>query len=516
MDIVLIQSPCWGLYAPPLGLASLSAFLREKGYKVLVLDINVDMFYKSKEEYRVFWQDANHEFWRNESLVEKFFSDNYDLIEPYLKQICDSDAKVVGFSVYDTCMHFSLLLSRKIKEKNKEKIIVFGGPHCSRYMARELILSHESVDILVEGEGESTLMEIMQLAGKENKISFCPGSTVRTDKGIIDCGERELISSLDSLPFPDFSDYPMGNYIRKDVLPIATSRGCINRCIFCNEWPYWKKYRYKSGDYLFKEVKHQLALYPEMGNIEFYDSLLNGNLKELSILSELMIKEGIKIRWGGQAAIRKEMDSKLLNNLKKSGCGCLNYGLESGSQKVLDTIRKGFNIVDAERVIRETREAGIDVALNFMFGLPGETDEDFSETLKFVARNKDYINVVNPSPSFCGIAPGTYLYSHLEEFNIALPMDHGLFWRTNDNSNNYLLRIERFERFCNFVDSLGIKSTYPHTRLVDRHKIIGSYYFYAMDYARALEYYKESLEKEGEDRKVLDQIKTCINILNQP
>lgn len=516
MDIILIQSPCWGLYAPPLGLASLSAFLRDKGFQVLALDLNIDMFYRCKDPYKRFWDEAEHEFWRNESLVEKFFIDNYELIEKYLNRVCNSDAKIIGFSIYDTSMFFSLILTKKIKEKCNDKLIIFGGPHCSRYMCRDFIISRDGVDIVVEGEGEEALSQLADtVIIKREMPELCYGALIKKGADIIDGGDRPLINNLDSLPFPDFSDFPIGRYIRPDVIPSSTSRGCVNRCIFCNEWPYWKRYRYKTGYYILQEIKHQLSNYPQLRNIEFYDSLLNGNLKELSILCDLIIKEGIKIRWSGQAIIHRGMDFELLSKFKESGCGCLDYGLESGSQKVIDRIRKGFHITDAERIIKQTYEAGIDVALNFMFGHPGETEDDFKETLDFISRNRDYITIVNPSPSFCGIAPGTYLYNHPEEFDISAPIGNGLFWKSNNNSNNYLVRLNRFERFCYFVHSLGIKSTYPTTTFVNRYKIIGDYYFYIQNYSEALKCYMVSVEKEGENNKILQLIDDCRRLSGQ-
>lgn len=515
MEIILIQSPSWGLNAPPLALASLSAFLRDRGYQVLVLDLNIDMFYSCKGEYKIFWDGAEMEFWRNESLVERFFLDNDELIDGYLKQICNSDAKIIGFSIFDTSVFFSMFLAKKIKEKCQDKLIVFGGPHCSPYMGRDFIISQNCVDVVVWGEGEETLAQIVNMAIKGREPKLCPGALIKKDGEILDGGERPLIDSLDSLPFPDFNDYPLGHYIRPDVIPVSTSRGCVNRCIFCNEWPYWKRYRYKTGEYIFHEIKHQLLRYPQAKSIEFYDSLCNGNLKELSALSGLIIKDKLKIRWGGQAIIHSGMNRELLSKFKESGCWCFAYGLESGSQKIIDRIRKGFQIIDAERVVKETFEAGIDVSLNVMFGHPGETEDDFKETLDFISRNKDYITYVNPSPSLFGIARGTFLYDHPEEFDICAPIHNGLFWRSNDNSNNYLVRLSRFEKFCDFVHSLGIKSTYPGTALVDRYRIIGDYYFYIQEYSEALKYYNTSVEKEGENNKILQLIENCHQLLKQ-
>jgi radical SAM superfamily enzyme YgiQ (UPF0313 family) len=513
MKIALIQCPCWGIYTPPLGIASLSAYLRNRGYKVMVLDFNIDMYLRCQKQHEICWDESMNEFWRSEPLVEKFISDYEGLIRYYLGEICNCGAGIIGFSIYDTSMFFSLILAKKIKERCPDKLIVFGGPHCSKYMTRNFIMLQGVVDVIVEGEGEETLSEIVELAGKEHKIDFCQGTVIRKENKIVDCGNRPLIENLDTLPFPDFSDFPVESYLRKNVFPVSSSRGCVNRCVFCNEWPYWKKYRFKTGYHIFQEIKYILSQYPKTTNIEFHDSVLNGNLEQINILCDLILEENLRIRWNGQAIINPRMDYNLLVKMKKSGCGCLDYGLESGSQAIITRMRKRFNISDADRIIKETYETGIDVVLNFMFGFPGETEEDFKETLDFVSRNKNYITAVNPAPSFCGIAPGTYLYEHLEEFGVATPMDNGHFWRSSDKKNDYLIRLNRFERFCEFVHSLGIKSTYPKTALVNRYRVMGDYYFYIQDYSKALEYYRISLEEEMEDKKILKQIDECARLL---
>ena len=99
------------------------------------------MFYRSKDEYNNFWGESEYNFWKNKSLVERFLSDNCEIIHGYLNRICDSNAKVVGFSVYESSMFFSLALARMIKEKCPDKIIIFGGPYCSQYFAGNFIIS---------------------------------------------------------------------------------------------------------------------------------------------------------------------------------------------------------------------------------------------------------------------------------------------------------------------------------------------------------------------------------------
>ena len=119
---------------------------------------------------------------------------------------------------------------------------------------------------------------------------------------------------------------------------MMSSRGCPNRCIYCNEKTFWRRFRFRDADSIFNELIYQLKLYPHMQFIEFHDSVVNGNVKELERLCDLIIEHGIKIYWSGQAVIRKEMDFRLLKKLGKSGCICLAYGLETASTRLMENI----------------------------------------------------------------------------------------------------------------------------------------------------------------------------------
>ncbi|MCX5713907.1 MAG: radical SAM protein, partial [Candidatus Omnitrophica bacterium] len=205
--------------------------------------------------------------------------------------------------------------------------------------------------------------------------------------------------------------------------------------------------------------KYQLSRHKGVRHFDFTDSLVNADIKELSLFADLITREGLRITWAGQALIRPYMTPEVLKKLKKSGCICLAYGMESGSQKVLDLMRKGFKVEDAQRVIRDTHEAGIDTVANFMFGFPGEQEEDFKQTLEFVSRNRGYIDTVNPSLGLTAIGEGTYLYEHAKDYNVDLSAGY-LLWRDLEGKNTYETRKGRYDAFCKLASSLGLKFSY--------------------------------------------------------
>lgn len=510
IDVVLIQAPAWGVNTPPLATASLAAYLRENGFKVMTLDMNIELYQANKNKYTEAWRVEVGNFWTNPSVVDNFIGDNYETLERYVENIIRSNARIVGFTIYASSYLMSSYLAKKIKKRNSCVLTVFGGPQVSRNMAGlEVISSDQNADCVVDGEGEETLLEIARRIKSGEPIEGCPGTLYRKGGEVIDGGERELIKNLDSLPFPDFSDFDFSMYREPFQIPIASSRGCINRCIYCDERTLWKRFRFRSGESLFMEIKRQLERHPHVFFFEFHDSLVNGNINELGKLCDAIIEKGIKIKWSAQAVIRKEMTYDYFMKLRKSGCVNLSYGLESVSSSLMTRIGKAFaNGADVEKIIKDSYRAGVCSNLNFMFGLPGETDDEFNETLKFLIRNKKYITSVNPSQSFCVFSPGTKGYLNPMDYGIDLRKG-SLYWESTDGKNNYMVRMERFERFVGLVHELGIPCTYPYPKMYNRNENIADYYYHIGEFEKAIPYYENSLKYESDNETNQEKLKLC-------
>lgn len=496
MKIILVQSPCWGIKCPPYGLAILATYLKKKGHQVYVKDLNIEFYHQRKDEYAEAWNAENHSFWVNPLLVSNFIFNYAEIIDEKVNDILNTGAQIIGFSIHFSSEHLAKEIARRIKEKDDKKIIIFGGPQASRVNSGYKLLESNYVDFVVQGEGEVTLEELISKLGTNQRIDFCAGTFLKKDGKVFDCGDRPLIPSLDSLPFTDFSDFDFSRYTEPFVLPMFLSRGCPNKCIFCNEKPYWRNFRFRSAENVFAEIKYHLQKGMRIDHIDFHDSLINGNTKELEKLCDLITAAGLKLRWSGQVAVTKEMTYGLLLKMKSAGCVCLNYGLETGSSRLMQKIGKLLaKDADLNKVIQDTHNAGIEGILNFMFGFPQETENDFQETLGFLARNRDYIDVVNPSPGFCAFDKGSYGYEHPDEFDIIVG-ETGSLWESKDGINNYAARIEKFERFLEKTRQLGIRSFYPHTRIVGRDTVLGYYYFMKKEWKTAILYLNEAIKEQ--------------------
>lgn len=442
MKIALIISPLLFKRCPLIGLAYLTAYLKARGFEVTIFDLNVEMKIAN---------DTQEEIWSEKSFVDDFILENYSLLSYFADRILQSGAEIVGFSIWKTTKYTSLALADMIKQKDKDRLIVFGGPECS-FIGEELILK-ESVDIVAYGEGEETLGQIAQLYQRQRKIDFCPGTLLKRDGGIFNCGYRDEIKNLDTLPFPDYSDFLIQRYYLPHSLPIMFNRGCWRRCVFCNASISWRKFRSRSAENLYKEIVFQTENNPELKKFEVDDTALNLNLLELSKLCDLIVSHGLRVDWGGSAIIHPEMDFIFLQKMSQAGCSSLAYGLESGSQKVLDSMRKGFRIEDAQRLIRDTYKAGIEVILNIVIGFPNETDYDFQQTMDFIKSNREFISYIS-YPSECHIGDNTHIYNHPEEFGINNHKNR--FWQSQDGANNHKERQGRIEIFNEFICSLGL------------------------------------------------------------
>jgi anaerobic magnesium-protoporphyrin IX monomethyl ester cyclase len=447
--ISLIMLPQWNISQPPLGIAYLTSFLRSKGFLVTQRDLSIELFHRLPEEKKYIMESTYHLNW-----IHNFFASVYpqikDIIDEWVDEIAHDDSGIVGFSIFSVNKVLALHMIKKVKEKNPEKIIIVGGPQVARYEDSPEVIDNEFIDYIVPDEGEEALYELVSAIKNNGDIRKVKGVIFKEGNQKIDTGERPLIAHLDALPFPSISDFPL-EYYRDLTIPILSSRGCLYRCSFCSEWVFWKTFRYRTGNNVYNEFKYQ---FKELGEKSFYmvDSLINGNIKELKILCDLIIKDrDLKIFWGGKANIRTEMTADLLKKMYDAGNRSIVYGIESGSDKVLKDMRKGFSVELAKRVIRETYEAGLAVGIFWIIGFPTENENDFQKSIKFLNETKECVDAVTPGYG-CGILKGSELYTDYKKYGITFKEDGWYSLSTNPT-----IREERLKRFKEECIHLGIK-----------------------------------------------------------
>ena len=499
MKTALIQAPCWVTYSPPYNLALLKSVCREQGHDITCLDFNI-RFYKyltGRQEHRIYDHPTN---WYNESYVRELINGYPEFIEKCVDEIIDGAYQVIGFTATGLSSTFSKVIAERIKERDAKRIIVFGGPYCFKVEFGETLLSTSPyIDAVCYHEGEKVLPQLLETVKRSGVIALIPGIAFRgTGNEIIDCSDMDLMEDLSSLPFADYSDFKLSDY-ESTELPISTSRGCINRCMFCSESSVWKKYRFRNAESIFEEIKYQKLRYPLIKSFFFNDSLINGNINMLDELCDLLIKNKTNISWGGQAVIREEMTRDFIQKAKKSGLSHVSYGLESASPRILKMIGKRFTPVLAERVVRDTKKAGIRTDVNIIAGFPEENENDIVQTINFLKANKEFIDEIFFHPLV--VSRGCSYYDNRSKWGIEFQDQFNPnSWYSTREENTLEKRLERLRFYQEGINRIG-ESFFSRS---EYYLFIADSYFDEGNDGQALVYYGRAKEcSEGAVRNNL-------------
>ena len=513
MKVALVQCPGWGRECPPFAMACLAAYVRRHGHEAACFDLN-NAFFHNIPDFRRMWEDKDYySFWENPSRISDLMLKCGDGVDRYVERILATGAPIIGFTTHTTSYLVSLHIARRIKRKDPSRIVVFGGPQCSRAQAGRSFAGEDCVDAVAVGEGEATLLALMETVEREGGLRPMPGLILRWKGKVVDCGDRELIADLDSLPFPDYSDFRddilNGVYDNPRRMEIFDSRGCVRTCHFCSEWQFWKIFRSMSGDRMFAEIRHQVGLYPQVNRFYFVGSLANGSMKAIGRFCDLVIESGLKIEWEIQAIINPGMDEAMLKKMAGAGCRWIGYGVETGSEGLRYRMNKKFTNENAYATLAATHKAGIKAQINIMFGQPTETREDFEQTLGFLRRVRPHVDSVLASQSFTVIDKSTIFYDKPELFGIR-GQEHHLFWDSNEGENDYPERFRRYEEFCRLALSLGLPETAGVlSEKPDKWLLLGNYYEHKNRWPRAIGCYRRSLRKESVNKAALARLARC-------
>ena len=329
------------------------------------------------------------------------------------KLITEGTPDIVGFSVLTFNLLNCIAVSKIVRECNPRTKICFGGWHPTLYPQETL--SFDFVDYIVVGEGEWAFRQLLQVSLRNSSIlgkdlENIGGLGYKTEDGsIIINAPRDVVKNLDDLPFPAFDlvDVTKYSHLLADsgqIMNIMTSRGCPQKCIFCDVRK--TSYRYRSPAGILEEIKYWV----EKGVSEFYiqDDNFAINRKRTIELCRLLINEDIDIKYKISSRV-DYIDDEMIEYLKKSGCNMIVFGVESGSQRILNYLEKGITLQETKRAFQAAHKFGIGCGANIIIGVPSETRQDINMTM-------DLIKEIKPEHFHCSICtpmPKTYLYSKL-------------------------------------------------------------------------------------------------------
>ena len=452
MKILLALPPAWDTNNPSLGISYISAALKARNHTVVVRDYNVEIARAVENDVGFAWEPKNMSMWE-----EAYYYENLaPVLMPYLNQILEDiaahDVEAVGFSLYITGILPTKYMMGLIRQRFPQVKIFCGGPTIDIPRA-EMFFRSGLIDAAVVGEGELSAAEL--IAAWESADGLCKaldGVYFTNERGEIVKGAVRPLMSLAELPTVDFSDYQLSLY-KTRRLPFLMSRGCVAKCNFCSETFFWKKYRYRPAGKIFHELQHLIRTY-NVNEFWSHDSLMNGNHEVLEDFVDRILESGTKITWGGYCRFEKKLTDDLLEKMGRAGCTHINFGMESGSQKVLHLMDKRVEVGQIYRIVPQAHRSGISVAVGIIVGYPGEGWFDYSKTLKVLFDLRRHLGIVCTGQTM-NIPRNTKLFENLEKFKVTLGQ-HWSKWRTRYYTNTIYHRKARLWFLRKFLSFLQV------------------------------------------------------------
>ena len=393
MKILLINVPIRLDASPsciPYGLAAVASVLRDHGHEVEIYDVNA--------------------------------------LRPTKPEILDTlkimHWDVVGISGLITTFEFQIWLIPHLKAMNPHAQVVSGGGLATSNS--DLLFGCAPVDIAAIGEGENTMLELCRAIEHDEDIESISGIAFRKGDRIDHTAPRKNISELDSIPFPAWDLLPMETYLENPIwgntaknssefqpdvpvtrsMNIIASRGCPFSCNYCYHLFGRSDYRFRSPQNVVDEIETLVDRYT-VDFIGFVDDNMMASEKRMFEFCNLMEKKRFPLTWGchGRVASAKR---DVLNRMGEVGCVWIGYGIESGSQGILDAMNKKSTVKQAKQAILDTRAAGIFPNTTFIFGYPGESLKTIQATVDFKREMNIKCNSFFATPY-----PGTPLYEQI-------------------------------------------------------------------------------------------------------
>lgn len=404
----------------PWGLGYISGVLKKEKYDIEIFDIYVHQWSKAEVLEKL-------------GKLKAFF------------YICIT-AKATQYS-------YVKWIAAELKKRNKDSIIILGGP-LSTY-SYEVVLENSLVDICVIGPGEETIVDLMQ---NMNNLKTVKGIVFKNSEGICVTEMRNSVMNLDEIPRPVYELFRMDIYKTNklyihnksmslythennfSVMAMVTGRGCPLKCNFCS--PSFRTFKIRSVESILEEVDFFIERYGIRG-INFVDELLFLKKDMIAYMAEELGKRGIL--WNGQARI-DTVDLNRLEFYKKNGLVSIGYGIESGSEFLLKEMNKKITREQLEMVLKKTLEVGLHIKVQLIFGYPGENYDTIRETIELFKK------IGHPGRRFSILTPlpGSQVYELAKNRGFITNEDeylskiHEGFWRKTINMTEFT--DEEFER----------------------------------------------------------------------
>jgi radical SAM superfamily enzyme YgiQ (UPF0313 family) len=491
-DLILLDCPARNLALMPNGLGYVNNALKKTSIRFQTFDLDAIAYHRfhihrlhdvgrtvvlpsGRELPADPWQAEHYDVWSNEEVIRYFLP----VIEEAAAAIVEARPKILGLSLQQCNEAFSAELVKRVKAALPETVILVGGFSC--YNADIGLRAFPMADYMCIGEAELTVGPLVEALARGERPANVPGVKSHRDTPEVPFIPAPMPHNLDQIEAPKYEWFDLDvyrNYNDYQLTPIIASRGCRwSRCTFCAERFYW---RIRSA----KNFVDELQWLVDQGCtlFMFNESDLNGMPEKVVEICDEIIRRRLNVKLTGQLRIHKKSDRAFFDKLRQAGFVALRFGVDAFSENTLRLQKKGYTTDMVSQNLKDCWEAGIYTEVNWVVGIPGETDADVEEGIQLILKNRNYIGrlaninpliLVNGSvywidPESHGIefrSPREELY---EQYPRALPADS---WYSVDPYIDAQVRKERFEHIVVSLHDNGFPVGPWAQRIIDDVKL---------------------------------------------
>jgi radical SAM superfamily enzyme YgiQ (UPF0313 family) len=356
----------------PLGLGSIAAVLRREGFDATLVNLSASS-----------WP-------RVERLLRRERPD------------------LVGVSAFTFNRHEAMRVAALARAANPGCLVVAGGPHAT-HMPEHLLENYPCLDLVVRGEGEETFLAIArEAAAGRLRTGMAPpphlsGVTGRDGGAVRATPDRPVLQDLDRLPHPSEDPRTLGIDAESQFEFIITSRGCPAACTFCSSPEFWgRALRFRSAAHMLDEVR----LLRERHGVVYLsvrDDTFTANRGRVLDFCRGLVEARLDLLWDCQSRVNI-VDEERLVWMRRAGCTHIQYGVESGSPRMLERLNKGIRLDEIRRAAALTRRVGLGLSVYLITGIPGETDADLESTVRLIEEIRPHDGLVSPLTVYPGTA----------------------------------------------------------------------------------------------------------------
>ncbi len=403
-----LQPGKWGGYwDPPLGILYLAKYLQNQGIKC--------------------------------NTVDATFLDDWDIFEKYLRNY---NPDVVGISFSSPIAHLGFKAAGTVKKIWPGSFTVAGGPHPT--VEPDQTIENKYIDAIVIGEGEIALTKLVMALSGNVAWETVPGIWYKNNGRVVKNEGKEYVANLDDLPFPDRETIDLKRYIELTrSIPIHVSRGCPFNCLFCQPTQrmiFGPQVRTRSPQNVVAEMLALREKYPRKNYMFSFqaDTFTMSGKWVLELCDRIIDSNLQRIPWVADSRVNT-INQEMIKAMRKAGCISIRFGIESGSQKILDFLNKGIKIEQSRRVLDQCYQNNIIPQSYLMIGTPTENREDIEMTCRFIRDNHPaYINISRTTP-----VPGSGLHKYVMDNQLSNVKN---FIEFDYYHNEYPIKLEHLTR----------------------------------------------------------------------